>query len=183
MFLSEHFTLREMTKSYTAVRLGIQNKPSPQQIENLKRLCDNVLEPVRKHFGIAFTPSSAFRSKGLNVAVGGAPASQHVAGEAADIEIPMVDNLDLALWISENVDFDQLILESYTASDPTSGWVHVSHRADDNRGDVLSFNSGVYSDGLPVTMFSHATQVADSGLLFTISNILRDMLSLWRKKK
>ena len=70
MSLSDHFTLIELTKSQTAERLGIDNTPDDEAIGNLASMCDNVLEPIRAHFGVPFSPSSAYRSKKLNEAIG-----------------------------------------------------------------------------------------------------------------
>lgn len=150
MRLSEHFTLAEFTKSQTADRHGIDNTPDDAQIERLKILCENVLEPVREHFGKSFSPSSGFRSEELCLKIGSKTTSQHAKGEAVDFEIPGVDNKELAMWIADNLDFDQLILEFYKPEDPSSGWVHVSYKGEGNRNEVLTMTKGVgYSFGLP----------------------------------
>ena len=75
--------------------------------------------------------------------------SQHAKGQAADIEIPGVDNLKLAQYIQDKMDFDQLILECYTG-DPSSGWVHVSYNNNgENRKDVLTYDrTNGYRKGL-----------------------------------
>ena len=149
MRLSPHFTLQEMTKSQTALRLNIENTPNAEQVKSLKALCENVLEPCRKHFKRAFVPSSGFRSKALCKAIGSSAKSQHAKGEAADFEIRTVANIDLAKWIRDNLEFDQLILEFYDGIDPNSGWVHVSYRADgNNRKQCLSYDGKRYVSGL-----------------------------------
>jgi zinc D-Ala-D-Ala carboxypeptidase len=113
-------------------------------------LCENVLEPVRQHFGKSFSPSSGFRSEELCVKIGSKTTSQHAKGEAVDFEIPGVDNKELAYWIVDNLDFDQLILEYYKPGVPDSGWVHVSFKGEGNRNEVLTMTKGVgYSFGLP----------------------------------
>jgi hypothetical protein len=127
MKLSENFWLSEMTKSQTAVRLGIDNTPNAQAVENLKTLATKVLQPVRDHFKQAVTVSSGYRAPKVNQAVGGSGTSDHTRGQAADIEIIGVSNYDLALWISQNLQYTQLILEFYTPGEPSSGWVHVSY--------------------------------------------------------
>jgi hypothetical protein len=127
MNLSANFSLKELTKSDTATRLGIDNTPDEETIDNLKTLCDKVLQPVRDHFGKSVTVNSAFRSAESNAAVGGSRTSDHVKGQAADIEIAGVANADLAQWIMDNLDYTQLILEFYTQGIPDSGWVHVSY--------------------------------------------------------
>lgn len=127
MNLSANFTLKELTKSDTATRLGLDNTPDEQALENLKTLCDKVLQPVREHFGKSVTVNSGYRSPESNAAVGGSKTSDHCKGMAADIEIVGVANADLAQWIMDNLDYTQLILEFYTPGIPDSGWVHVSY--------------------------------------------------------
>ena len=127
MNLSANFTLKELTKSDTATRLGLDNTPDDEALENLKTLCEMVLQPVREHFGKSVTVNSAYRSPESNAAVGGSKTSDHCKGMAADIEIPGVANADLAQWIMDNLDYTQLILEFYTPGIPDSGWVHVSY--------------------------------------------------------
>jgi hypothetical protein len=137
MQLSENFSLNEFTKSDTAVRKGIDNTPNDVHLENMKALCENVLQKVRSHFGKSVRITSGYRSPELCEAIGSSSKSQHAKGQAADFEITGIDNKDLAIWIRDNVDFDQLILEFYTEGDPNSGWVHCSY-SDDNRKQVLS---------------------------------------------
>jgi hypothetical protein len=127
MNLSANFTLKELTKSDTATRLGLDNTPDAQALENLKTLCEKVLQPVRDHFGKSVTINSGYRSPESNAAVGGSKTSDHCKGMAADIEIAGVANADLAQWIMDNLDYTQLILEFYTPGIPDSGWVHVSY--------------------------------------------------------
>lgn len=148
--LSEHFSVRELTKSSTASRLGINNKPSDTIIVNLRVVCERILEPIRANYGVPITPSSGYRSKELNRKVGGSKSSQHCKGEAVDIEVDGVDNYDLALWVSENIEFDQLIMECYTLGEHNSGWVHISVKKDPslNRGEVLTYSEGAYYKGL-----------------------------------
>ena len=117
-----------MTKSQQAVRMGLNNNPSEQQIENVKTLCERVLQPTREQFAKVVTVSSGFRDEVLNNALGGSKSSQHCLGMAADIEIFDVPNNELSDWIKENLMFDQLILEYFDPADgPNSGWVHVSY--------------------------------------------------------
>ena len=127
MNLSANFTLKELTKSDTATRLGLENMPDDAALENLKTLCEKVLQPVRDHFGKSVTVNSGYRSPESNAAVGGSKTSDHCKGMAADIEIPGVANAELAQWIMDNLDYTQLILEFYTSGIPDSGWVHVSY--------------------------------------------------------
>jgi len=127
MNLSPNFSLKELTKSDTATRLGIDNTPDEEAIDNLITLCDKVLQPIREHFGKSVTVNSAYRSPESNAAVGGSKTSDHCKGQAADIEIDGVPNPELAQWIMDNLDYTQLILEFYTQGIPDSGWVHVSY--------------------------------------------------------
>ena len=137
MKLSENFSLKELTKSQTAVRKGINNEPGTAEIENLIHLAESVLQPVRDHFGKAVMISSGYRSPELCEAIGSSTKSQHAKGEAADFEIPGVDNMQLAMWINKNTNFDQLILEFYEPGDPNSGWVHCSAVTGEPRKQVL----------------------------------------------
>ena len=116
MKLTANITLDELTKSQTAERKGINNNPSPEQIENLKALAINVLQPIRSHFDKPLIISSGFRCAQLCVEIGSSVNSQHVADDeaaAADFEIPGVDNRELARWIRDNLEVDQGILEFY----------------------------------------------------------------------
>ncbi len=125
MNLSRNFTLLELIKSDTAVRKGINNNPNAGQIEKLKGLCENILQPVRDHFG-RVKVTSGFRSEDLCLAIGSSRNSQHAKAEAADFECVGVDNAEVADWIKMNLETDQLILEFYTPGEPNSGWIHCS---------------------------------------------------------
>jgi hypothetical protein len=129
MKLSKNFSLKELTKSTTAVRHNIDNTPDQEQLINLAVLVNCVLQPVRDAHGRVDVNSGA-----------------------ADIECPAISNMELAEWIRDNLEFDQLILEFYTPSDPASGWVHVSYNKEENRKRVLRAvkNDGktVYQEGL-----------------------------------
>jgi len=115
MNLSRNFTLSELTKSDTAIRKGINNNPNAEQIEKLKALCENILQPVRDHFG-RVKITSGFRSEELCLAIGSSVNSQHAKAEAADFECIGVDNAELFDWIKNNLTPDQLILEFYTVA-------------------------------------------------------------------
>ena len=137
MKLSENFSLLELTKSQTAERKGIDNTTSTEHQENLKKLCENVLQPVRDHFEQVVSVSSGYRSPELCTAIGSKTTSQHARGEAADFEIFGVSNKELADWIHYNTNYDQLILEYWNESDPNSGWVHCSYSESNNRRQYL----------------------------------------------
>ena len=127
MKLSENFSLLELTKSQTAERKGIDNTPSTEHQENLKSLCTSILQPVRDHFSRVVSVSSGYRSEALCLAIGSKTTSQHAKGQAADFEIYGLSNQELAIWINENLEYDQLILEYWKKEDPSSGWVHCSY--------------------------------------------------------
>jgi putative chitinase len=139
MNLTEHFTLEELTVSPTAKRLGLPNTPTNEHIANMKYVCQQILEPVRAHFGKPIQINSSYRSPAVNKAVGGSPTSQHSNGEAVDFEIPGISNKVVADWVADNLVFDQVILEFYNAKDgANSGWVHASiKRNGNNRGQRL----------------------------------------------
>jgi hypothetical protein len=138
MNLSANFTLKELTKSETATRLGLDNTPNDEALENLKLLCKKVLQPVRDHFGKSVTVNSGYRSPESNAAVGGSKTSDHCKGQACDLEIDGIPNPELAQWIMDNLDYTQLILEFYTQGQPNSGWVHVSYDPDNLKKQELT---------------------------------------------
>jgi zinc D-Ala-D-Ala carboxypeptidase len=137
MKLSHNFTLAELIKSETAIRRGIDNTPPPSVVENLQQLVTHVLQPIRDRFGPLIV-TSGYRSRQLNVAIGGSATSDHVLGMAADIEAPALDNKVLAQYIQNNMKFTQLILEFYTEGEPHSGWVHISYNKDNLKQEVLT---------------------------------------------
>jgi hypothetical protein len=141
MKLSPHFSLAEMTKSQTALRLGIDNTPPLIAAKNLKRLANNILEPIRAHYGRPFSPSSGYRCLELNTAIGSKSTSQHIKGEAVDFEIAGIPNLVVAEWIRDNLVFDQILLEFHDPEIPDSGWIHVSLKEKGNRNQALIINS------------------------------------------
>ena len=149
--LSENFSLQEFTKSQTAIRQGIDNTPGEEHLANAKELFSNVVQPIRDKFGVTVI-NSGYRGPALNEAVGGSSKSQHCKGQAVDIECPGTPNFDVADWIEENLDFDQLILEFYTPGIPDSGWVHISYNTEGNRKSVLTAmkenGKTVYKSGL-----------------------------------
>ena len=138
MNLSENFTLQELIYSDTAVRMGIDNKPNDETVENLKILCENILEPIRSHFKAPVVVSSGYRSEAVCLAVGSSSKSQHIKGQAVDFEIFGIPNKDVTDWIVNNLDYDQCILEFWNPTDPNSGWVHCSYSKDNNRKQYLN---------------------------------------------
>jgi len=135
--LSKNFALSEMVKSATAERLNVDNSPSDIHLVNLTHLAIHILQPVRDEFGV-ITINSGYRSPTLNAKVGGSKTSQHCNGQAADFESFSTPNPDLAKWIANNLEFDQLILEFYDGVNPNSGWVHCSYNLMGNRRKILT---------------------------------------------
>ena len=129
MRLSENFTLEELTATGT----GLSNVPPPDARAALKELVDNVLQPARDAIGLPVTVTSGYRSPAVNQAVGGASGSQHMRGEAADLQC--ADNRRLFEAIRGGLLFDQLIWEHGTDESPA--WVHVSYKTQGNRKEVL----------------------------------------------
>lgn len=130
----KYFTIAELCRSNTADRLGINNRCRQEHVTALTALVDNVLDPLREWYGKPITVNSGYRCPELNAAVKGSKTSQHMAGEAADIDTgDRQQNKLLFEYIKKNMPFDQLIWEH------GGDWVHVSFRADGkNRNEVLS---------------------------------------------
>jgi len=129
MQLSKNLALSEVTRSETAKRKGISNMPTPEHIENFKKLAEKVFQPIREHFGVPIHISSGYRSKELNTAIGGSLSSQHCQGEAIDIDMDgtTITNKQIFDFIKNNLNFDQLIWEFGTDKNPD--WVHVSYES------------------------------------------------------
>lgn len=126
MVISQHVTLGELIRSETAKRLGISNMPTPEHIENLKALCENIFEPIRAEFRVPIYISSAYRSKALNKAIKGSATSQHCKGEALDLDVDGhshdITNKQIFDFIVAKLPFDQVINEFNYA------WIHVSYK-------------------------------------------------------
>jgi zinc D-Ala-D-Ala carboxypeptidase len=141
MKLTENFTLAELTKSETAEKNNIDNTPDAEQIECLKQLCENILQPLRDDFQKPLVISSGFRSKKLALLVGSKTTSQHCKGQAADFTIPGIDNKKVFKHIIENLPMDQVILEYYKEDDTkeysNEGWIHCSY-IPNGRGQALT---------------------------------------------
>ena len=138
MRLSKNLTLREAIKSNTATRLGINNTPEEWEIHNLRAVAENVFQPVRDHFGVPIAVSSGYRSKELNRAIGGSKYSQHMIGEALDLDADVygkVTNAEIFNYIKNNLEWDQMIWEFGDDEEPN--WVHVSYKeAGNNRKQI-----------------------------------------------
>lgn len=134
MNLTKNFQLWEFVKSATADRLGIDNTPNEEEIENLRKLCKEILQPARDALG-PLRISSGFRSEELNTKVGGVENSDHRLGFAADVIPVTAGTRELAKWTVNNCPrFDQVILEFGTSDNPN--WIHLS-AAPRNRKQVL----------------------------------------------
>jgi len=149
MYISPHLRLSEVIKSPTAIRLGISNEPTPEHLDNLKQVANQMFEPLRNHFKVPIGVNSGYRSKALNKAVKGSATSQHCKGEALDLDADVyggLTNAEIFRFIEKNLDFDQLIWEAGTDDEPA--WVHVSyvtHR--ENRGKKLRYwGKGKYTN-------------------------------------
>lgn len=129
MQLSENLSLAEVMRSETAKRKGISNMPTPEHIENFKKLAEKIFQPIREHFGVPIHISSGYRSKALNTAVDGSLSSQHCSGEAIDIDMDgtSITNKQIFDYIKDNLEFDQMIWEFGTDKNPD--WVHVSYES------------------------------------------------------
>ena len=135
MKLTENFTLAEFVRSETADRKHIDNTPTTEAVDNLRALCRDVLEPARLAFGAPIYITSGYRCPTLNKAVGGKPTSQHLRGEAADLQVRGVDNLrKLYRLIKDHGVFDQLLYESNKAG---VRWIHVSYKQSGNRRQAI----------------------------------------------
>lgn len=139
MNLSKNFSLKEFTKSNTATRLGISNQPTEEHVENLKKLCVNVLQPLRDAIGLPLRITSGYRSEELNRAIGGSTTSDHSKGRAADLELYVdgeEDNAAIFNAIKElNLPYYQLIWEF--GDDYQPNWVHVAYREEDPKQQDL----------------------------------------------
>ncbi len=152
--LTPHFKLREFTESATAMKHGIDNRPTPEVVENLQRLCTHTLEPLREKLGLPIVITSGFRTKELNeIIVHAARKSQHLVGCAADFYVSgQTDNTDISglsarkrlvkafrlIIEDEDIDFDQLIIYP--------SFIHVSYVSQErNRHQITKANgNGTY---------------------------------------
>tara|TARA_R110002167_G_scaffold32533_1_gene105426 strand:+ start:168 stop:638 length:471 start_codon:yes stop_codon:yes gene_type:complete len=136
--VSKHITYKEATRSVTALRLGIENVPNDYELQNMELIAEKVFEPLRKAVNGPIKINSFFRCEELNKAIGGSSKSQHCQGRAIDIDdvYGYVSNSYMYYYIKDNLDFDQLIWEFGTDTEPD--WVHVSYvDSDSNRKRCL----------------------------------------------
>ena len=136
--ISEHISYKEGVYSMTATRLGIDNVPNDEQLNNMETIAEKVFEPLREWIGGPIKVNSFFRGLKLNTAIGGSSKSQHMKGQAIDIDdtFGLATNAEMYHWIKENLDFDQLIWEF--GDDDNPNWLHVSYVSpEDNRNRCL----------------------------------------------
>ena len=125
--ISKHISLKEGVFSQTATRRDLDNTPNEEQLDNMKLIGEKVFEPLREWVGGPIKINSFFRGLPLNTAIGGAKSSQHMKGQAMDIDDTFghATNAEMYNWIKENIDFDQMIWEFGTDKNPN--WVHISY--------------------------------------------------------
>ncbi len=130
--ISENISYKEATRSITAIRLGLDNKPNDYELTNMQVLAEKVFQPLRKWVNDPIKINSFFRSEELNKAIGGSSRSQHCEGRAIDIDDTYghATNAEMFHWIKENLDFDQMIWEF--GDDENPDWVHVSYVSEDS---------------------------------------------------
>ena len=142
MKISKHISYWEATKSQTALRNGIENIPSGEDMERMKIVAEKCFEPIRQWHGKPIAISSFYRSYDLNEEIGGSETSDHVKGCAIDIDADVfnngVTNAEIFIWAAENLEFDQLIWEF--GNDDNPAWVHISYRTNGtNRNQILKY--------------------------------------------
>jgi hypothetical protein len=132
MNISKHITFNEATKSNTAIRNGIKNVPNAQELSNMKLVAEKCFEPLREWYGKPIRVNSFFRSKELNDLVKGSKSSEHITGNAIDMDAgSKEENKKIFDWCKDNLDYNQLINE-YDFS-----WVHISYNSTKNRKQIL----------------------------------------------
>ena len=136
--ISKHISYKEATRSLTAIRLGLENKPNEYELSNMIGVAENIFEPLREWVNDPIKVNSFFRSVELNKAIGGSSRSQHCQGRAIDVDDTYghKTNAEMFNWIKENLNFDQIIWEF--GDDENPDWVHISWVSkDQNRNRCL----------------------------------------------
>ena len=136
--ISEHVSYKEGTHSVTAIRLGVDNTPNDEQLNNMELVAEKVFEPLREWVSGPIKINSFFRCPELNKAIGGSGKSQHCHGQAIDIDdnYGHATNAEMYYWIKDNLDFDQMIWEF--GDDDNPNWVHISYVSpEENRNRCL----------------------------------------------
>ena len=140
--MSQTFSIRELTYSDTAIRLGIDNTPTNEILINLQNVVQFILEPISNNFDSQIVITSGYRSPALCQAIGSSVTSQHTKGESVDFEILGIANKEVSDWIVNHLDYDQCILEFWKPEEPNSGWVHCSYKSSGNRKQYLRAYKG-----------------------------------------
>ena len=146
MKISDNITYAEAIHSQTAKRRGIDNTPTAKQVEVMKLTAEKIFEPLRKFVGGPIKVNSFFRSAELNKAIGGSKTSQHCKGQAIDIDdvFGHKTNAEMYNWVKENLNFDQMIWEFGTDTQPN--WIHISYVSEeDNRNRCLKAYKDEYN--------------------------------------
>ena len=124
--ISEHISYKEATHSATALRRDLDNTPNDEQLKCMEEVAENLFEPLREWVGGPIKVNSFFRGEPVNTAIGGYRKSQHMKGQAIDIDDTFghKTNAEMYHYIKDNLDFDQMIWEF--GSDENPNWVHIS---------------------------------------------------------
>ena len=136
--ISKHVSYKEGVRSTTALRLGLNNDPSKEHLENMMFVSERIFEPLRAYVNGPIRINSFYRGPELNKAIGGSKKSQHCKGQAMDIDdtYGVMSNATMYNWIKKNLDFDQMIWEFGNKKNPD--WIHVSYVSpEDNRNRCL----------------------------------------------
>lgn len=132
MQISKYVSYNEATKSQTAIRHGIKNEPNDEQLQNMKIVAIKCFDPIREFYKRPLRVSSFYRCEELNKLVKGAKNSQHLKGQAIDIDAGSIqENKKIFEWAKDNLEYDQLINE-YNFS-----WVHISYNQGKNRKQIV----------------------------------------------
>ena len=125
--ISKHISYKEGVHSNTAIRRGIDNTPTDDQLYFMEIVAEEVFEPLREWVGGPIKINSFYRCPELNTAIGGSATSQHCKGQAMDIDdtFGKATNAEMYNFIKENLDFDQMIWEF--GDDDNPAWVHISY--------------------------------------------------------
>ena len=125
--ISKHVSYKEATHSATALTRNLDNTPNEEQLKCMKEVAENLFEPLREWVGGPIKINSFFRGEPVNTAIGGSRTSQHMKGQAIDIDdtFGKATNAEMYHWIKDNLDFDQMIWEF--GDDDNPAWVHVSY--------------------------------------------------------
>lgn len=126
MKLSKNFTLNELTHSSTAKANKVDNTPDRWELDNLKKLCNEVLQPIRDKWGDSIFVTSGYRNPIVNRLVKGSTSSQHLKGQAADITVGSKSrNKKLFDMIVQMIE-DKEITVGQIIDEKDYSWIHIS---------------------------------------------------------